>query len=102
MIALTLFGFTLIGGIFEREKHSWIEKTLFTSSLLFFVSFICLFFLNTLSTILTTPIDYSIQILLIIPVMIALLLGTFMLPMGLLNLLFILLAYRVKLHLEEK
>lgn len=49
-VALTVFGFTLIGGIFEKKKrYSVIEKQLFDSSLSFLLTSISFYVLYSLS-----------------------------------------------------
>ena len=63
-ITLTVFGFTLIGGIFEnRKKHPKIVKQLFDSSLSFLIASISFFFMYSLSSILTKPTETIGEIL---------------------------------------
>ncbi len=48
-ISLTVFGFTLIGGIFEKKKaHSDIEKKLFNASISFLITSISFFYLYSI------------------------------------------------------
>lgn len=100
-IALTVFGFTLVGGIFEtRKKHSQIVRKLFDSSLSFLTTAIAFYFMYSLSSVLAkemTSMD-EIQIGLIVGAFfVAMLIGFYGIILGLLNLYKILVDYRVEL-----
>jgi len=101
-IALTAFGFTLIGGIFESKKpQSDIVIKLYDSSLSFLITAISFFFLYSLSSILTKPTESigDLQTGLIVgSFFIAMIIGISGLISGLLNLYKILVDYRINLE----
>ena len=100
-IALTVFGFTLIGGIFEKNKpHSKIEKKLFDISILFLSASIAHFFMYSLSFTLTKNLN-SIggfqQIMIVWSFFFAMLIGFYGIIAGFLYLFKILIDYRISL-----
>jgi len=103
-IALTVFGFTLIGGIFEnRKKQPLIVKKLFDSSLSFLITAIAFYFMYSLSSVFTkdmVPMGDLQTWMIVIPFMIAMLIGFYGIILGLLNLYQILVQYR--LTIEKK
>jgi len=103
-MALTVFGFTLVGGIFEtRKKHSQIVRKLFDSSLSFLTTAIAFYFMYSLSSVLTkdmAPMSDFQTTLIVIPFLIAMLIGFYGIILGLLNLYKILVDYRIEL--DEK
>lgn len=103
-IALTVFGFTLVGGIFEtRKKHSQIVKKLFDSSLSFLTTAIAFYFMYSLSSVLTkemTPMGEIQTGLIVGAFFVAMLIGFYGIILGLLNLYKILVDYRIEL--DEK
>jgi hypothetical protein len=91
-ISLTIFGFTLIGGIFERKKNKpRIMKNLFYLSLIFLSSSIGFIFLHTIQyyTFSGEPIEIVIKIL----VFIAMALGFIGFVCGLFFLLLLLVSF---------
>ena len=103
-IALTIFGFTLVGGIFEtRKKHSQIVRKLFDSSLSFLTTAIAFYFMYSLSSVLTkemTPMGEIQTGLIVGAFFVAMLIGFYGIILGLLNLYKILVDYRIEL--DEK
>jgi len=100
-VALTLFGFTLIGGIFEnKKKHPKIVKKLFDSSLSFLITAICFFFMYSLSSVFTKGVniigDFQTW-LIIISFSTAMIIGFSGIITGLLALYRILVDYRITL-----
>ena len=100
-IALTVFGFTLIGGIFENKKKQplRIVKNLFDSSLSFLITAISFFFMYSLSSIFTkemTPMGDVQTYLLVGSFSLAMLIGFCGLIVGLLNLYILLVNYRIE------
>ena len=61
MVALTIFGFTLIGGIFERGKKPDIVKRLFNSSLSFLTTAIAFYFMYSISYLILIETSKEIQ-----------------------------------------
>jgi len=104
-IALTVFGFTLIGGIFEKNKsQSKIVKQLFDSSLSFLITAISFYFMYSLSSFFTNNLMSSgeIQNILIIGTFfLAQIIGFLGLIMGLLNLYQILVSYRIEFEKKD-
>lgn len=101
-IALTLFGFTLLGGIFEKNKgHAEIEITLFDSSLSFLAVTIAFFFMYSLSSVFTKEIIPSNIIptteLIVVAFFVAMMVGFYGLILGFLNLYKTLINYRITL-----
>lgn len=99
-IALTLFGFTLIGGIFEKNKnHEEIEIKLFDSSLSFLIVAIAFFFMYSLSSVFTKEIiSFSIiptTELIVGAFFVAMMVGFYGLILGFLNLYKTLINYRI-------
>ena len=103
-IALTIFGFTLVGGIFEtRKKHSQIVRKLFDSSLSFLTTAIAFYFMYSLSSVLTKEMTSMGEIqtgLIVGAFFVAMLIGFYGIILGLLNLYKILVDYRIEL--DEK
>lgn len=103
-IALTLFGFTLIGGIFEKSrKHQEIVKKLFDSSLSFLTTAISFYFMYSLSSVFTiesSDMNIIQTVLIVGSFSIAMIIGFYGIINGLLNLYKILVDYRIKL--DEK
>ncbi|MBU1855118.1 MAG: hypothetical protein KKF89_05335, partial [Nanoarchaeota archaeon] len=101
-IALSVFGFTLIGGIFENKKtQSRIVKKLFDSSLSFLITAISFFFLYSMSSVLIKPstsMDLFQSTLIIGSISIAMLIGISGVVLGLLNLYLILVSYRISME----
>jgi len=100
-VALTVFGFTLVGGIFESKKeHPEIVKKLFDSSLSFLITAICFFFMYSLSSVFTKEVtiigDFQTW-LIVISFSIAMLIGFSGIITGLLALYRILVEYRISL-----
>jgi len=101
-IALTLFGITLIGGIFEnRENQLKVEIKLFDSSLIFLTSAICLFIAYVLASFFPDPqatIDlFSLESIGATVFTIALLIGFLGITTGFIQLYRILKDYRLNL-----
>ena len=100
-IALTLFGFTLIAGIFEKNKeHSKIEKKLFDSSLYFLTTSISFYFMYALSSVFTkemTPMDDIASAIVVSSFSVAMFIGYYGIILGFVNLYRILVDYRVAL-----
>ncbi|MCK4364847.1 MAG: hypothetical protein KAW45_02225 [Thermoplasmatales archaeon] len=100
-IALTVFGFTLIGGIFEnRKKRPEIVKKLFDSSLSFLITAIAFFFMYSLSSVFTkemSPMGNIQETLIVVSFSIAMIIGYYGIISGLLNLYRILIDYRISL-----
>jgi len=101
-IALTLFGFTLIGGIFEKSrKQQEIMKKLFDSSLSFLTTAISFYFMYSLSSVFTiesSDMNIIQTVLIVGSFSIAILIGFYGIINGLLNLYKILVDYRVSLE----
>jgi hypothetical protein len=104
-IALTVFSFTLIGGIFEKNKsQSRIVKQLFDSSLSFLITAISFYFMYSLSSFFTNntiSLDTTQNILFVGAFSIAQILGFSGIIMGLLNLYRILVSYRIELEKKD-
>ena len=101
-ITLTVFGFTLIGGIFESKKpHSKIVKKLYDSSLSFLITAISFFFLYSMSSVFTMPSislnDFQSAII-VGSISIAILISFFGIVNGLLNLYLILVDHRITIE----
>lgn len=101
-IALTLFGITLVGGIFEnRENRVNIEIKLFDSSLVFLISAICLFIAYVFASFIPDPhatLDlFSLEIIVVTIFTITLLIGFIGITTGLIQLYRILKDYRLSL-----
>jgi hypothetical protein len=100
-IALTVFGFTLIGGIFENKKERpKIVKKLFDSSLSFLITAICFFFMYSLSSVFTkemAPMGDIQTALIVGSFSIAMLVGFSGIITGLLALYRILVDYRIEM-----
>jgi hypothetical protein len=97
-ISLTLFGITLIGGIFETGKKLDIEKKLFDSSLSFLITSISLFFAYGLSGVMpdskATFDTISLETLAVIIFTIALIIGFIGITIGVVQLYRILKNFR--------
>lgn len=97
-IALTLFGFTLLGGIFEKKRNpSEIVKKLFDSSISFLTVAIAFFFMYSVSSVFTkdmTSMDEVSTALVVGSFSLAMLIGFYGLIFGFLNLYQILIDYR--------
>jgi hypothetical protein len=103
-IALTVFGFTLIGGIFENKKeHPMIVKKLFDSSLSFLITATSFFFLYSISSVYTkdmVPMENFQTALIVGSTFFAMLIAFYGIITGLLNLFGVLVDYRV--FLDQK
>ena len=103
-IALTVFGFTLIGGIFENKKdHPKIVKKLFDSSLSFLTTAISFFFMYSLSSVFTkdmAPMENFQTALIAGSSFFAMLIAFYGIIDGFLNLFRVLVDYRV--FLDQK
>ena len=98
MVALTLFGFTLIGGIFEDDKEqSSIKLKLFDSSLNFLITSIAFFVLYSISYFLPKSSDFSGTLVIVCSFFILLFVGFIGMIFGFVDLLKILIDYRIKL-----
>jgi hypothetical protein len=101
MVALTVFGFTLIGGIFEKSRNKpEIVMQLFDSSLSFLTTSIAFYFMYSFSSALSEDVVIEGESALIIIVgasSIALFVSFYGIIFGLLNLYQILINYRVSL-----
>ena len=98
MVTLTLFGFTLIGGIFEQDKEQPpIKLKLFDSSLNFLVTSIAFFVMYSISYFFTSNADFSATIIIGGAFVILFILGFIGMIVGFVNLLKILIDYRIKL-----
>jgi len=99
MVALTVFGFTLIGGIFEKSKNKpEIVMQLFDSSLSFLTTAIAFYFMYSFSSALSGDVIFGGDIALMIIVgasSIALMVSFYGIIFGLLNLYQVLINYRV-------
>ncbi len=98
-VALTLFGFTLLGGIFEKNKeHPEIERKLFDSSLSFLIVAIAFFFMYSLSSVFTKEMmsfnNVGTTIIFVGAFFIAMMVGFYGFILGFLNLYRILLEHR--------
>jgi len=100
-IALTVFGFTLIGGIFENKKdHPIIVKKLFDSSLSFLITAISFFFMYSLSSVFTKdmiPMENFQTALIVGASFFAIIIAFYGIINGLLDLLKVLVDYRILL-----
>lgn len=98
-IALTLFGFTLIGGIFEKKRNpSEIVKKLFDSSISFLTVAIAFFFMYSMSSVFTKdmiPMDAIPTALVVGSFSLAMMIGFYGIILGFLNLYQILIDYRM-------
>lgn len=102
-ITLTLFGFTLVGGIFENRKPSPIVKKLFNSSILFLLTSMAFFIMYALSSYIMldyAKLDLS-GMMVLIAYVIAMGIGFFGMIVGFLNLFQILLDYRGTLEKKD-
>lgn len=101
--ALTLFGFTLVGAIFERrtEEPKKIIKKLFNTSILFLVTAIAFFFMYLISPLIEdssiTPTSF-LGITIVIAFSMALFIGFVGFIGGFLYLFYILIEYRASLE----
>jgi len=99
MVALTVFGFTLVGGIFEKGKNKpEIVTQLFDSSLSFLTTAIAFYFMYSISSVLSdeTIVMGDLQVWIIVGAsLIALMISFYGLIFGLLNLYQVLINYRV-------
>ena len=103
MIALTVFGFTLIGGIFEKRKgRSKIENELFDSSLSFLITAIAFLFMYSLSSALPLDMDQIQTYIVVGSFSVAMFIGFMGMTSGFLDLLKILIYYRVELNKKLK
>ncbi len=103
MVTLTLFGFTLIGGIFEENnKQSLIKLKLFDSSLNFLITSIAFFVIYSISYFLSTNLDGMGAIIVIGAFFICIILSFLGLIMGIVELLKLLIDYRIKLKKTVK
>lgn len=105
MITLTLFGFTLIGGIFEDDQEQpLIKLKLFDSSINFLITSIAFFVMYSLSYFLPKKMDFLGEKVIVGSFSIALLVGFIGLILGFVELLKILIDYRIKLknNAEDK
>jgi len=104
-ISLTLFGFTLIGGIFEKNKDRKngekklieIEKKLFDSSIYFLATSISFYFMYALSSVFTkemTPMEDIPTALIVGAFGVAMFIGYYGLILGFINLYQVLVDYR--------
>ena len=99
MIALTAFGFTLIGGIFEKRKdHSKIEIELLDSSLSFLITAIAFLFMYSLSSVLPLDMDQIQTYIVVGSFSVTMFIGFMGMTSGFLDLLKILIHYRVELN----
>ena len=98
-ISLTVFGFTLIGGIFEsKNDHSKIVKKLYDSSLSFLITAISFFFVYSMSSALNIPSESLNDVnstLIVGSIFIAMLISFTGIVNGLLNLFLILVNHRI-------
>jgi hypothetical protein len=105
-IALTLFGFTLIGGIFEKNNHKEIEINLFDSSLSFLAVSMAFFFMYSLSSIFAKEImPFSINptsVIVIVAFSCAMLVGFVGFIAGFLKLYQTLIDYRISIDSKIK
>ena len=102
-ITLTLFGFTLVGGIFENRKPSPIVKKLFNSSILFLLTSMAFFIMYALSSYIMldyAKLDLS-GVMVLMAFAIAMCIGFFGMIVGFLNLFQILLDYRGTLEKKD-
>jgi len=99
MVALTVFGFTLVGGIFEKGKNKpEIVTQLFDSSLSFLMTAMAFYFMYSISSVLSdkTVVMDDLQVWIIVGAsFIALMVSFFGLIFGLLNLYQVLINYRI-------
>lgn len=99
MVALTIFGFTLIGGIFERGKNKpEIVTHLFDSSISFLTTAIAFYFMYSISSLVLLETGNKIQystIVIGITSGIAVGIGILGIVFGLLNLYQILITFRL-------
>lgn len=98
MVTLTLFGFTLIGGIFERDiDQSPIKLKLFDSSLNFLITSIAFFVMYSTSYFLQSDADLYGKIIIVGTFVISFILGFMGMILGFVHLLKILIEYRIDL-----
>ena len=103
MVTLTLFGFTLIGGIFEDNKEqSPIKLKLFDSSLNFLITSIAFFVMYSISYFFQSDTNLYGTTIIGVTFVISFILGFVGMIVGFVNLLKILIDYRIKLKNRNK